>query len=134
MNCAVAHCGDKSSYFFVCPYSYRSLGDLSTTLEMTVLSQLFFATFFEYRHFDQVKRVEKSPTFLHKKRSKFCSCSFYPFNLDRYFDNQFKRSFTAWLVPTYITLSHVSTTHSSSPPKGEASPDAEKTSYLINIL
>ena len=33
--------------------SYHKLGDLSTTLEMTVL---FFS-----RHFDQVKRVEKSP-------------------------------------------------------------------------
>ena len=53
MNCPKGHCGGKSIYFFVFPCSYHSLGDLSTTLEMTVS---FFG-----RHFDQVKRVEKSP-------------------------------------------------------------------------
>ena len=66
-------------------YSYHKLGDLSTSLEMTVLGQLFFTRkddlsrrFFGFfqtlwmtglrsrwryspRHFDQVKRVEKSP-------------------------------------------------------------------------
>ena len=30
-------CGGKSIYFFVCPCLYHKLGDLSTTLEMTVL-------------------------------------------------------------------------------------------------
>ena len=50
-------------YFFVYHCSCQSLGDLSTTLEMTVLSQLFFTrkVIFLCRHFDQVKRVEKSP-------------------------------------------------------------------------
>ena len=76
-------CGGKSIYFFVYRCSYRRLGDLSTTLEMTVLSQLFFTRkddhsrrffatlwmtglrlrwhFLGDRHFDQVQRVEKSP-------------------------------------------------------------------------
>ena len=44
---------EKVYGFLVYSYSYHKLGDLSTTLEMTVL---FFS-----RHFDQVKRVEKSP-------------------------------------------------------------------------
>ena len=34
--------GEKVYFFFVYHFSYHSLGDLSTTLEMTVLSQLFF--------------------------------------------------------------------------------------------
>ena len=29
--------GGKSIYFFVCPCSYHKLGDLSTSLEMTVI-------------------------------------------------------------------------------------------------
>ena len=43
----------KEYGFLVYSCSYHKLGDLSTALEMTVL---FFS-----RHFDQVKRVEKSP-------------------------------------------------------------------------
>ena len=46
-------CGEKVYVFIVRLCSYHKLGDLSTSLEMTVL---FFS-----RHFDQVKRVEKSP-------------------------------------------------------------------------
>ena len=45
MNCAIAHCGGKSIYFSVCLCSYHSLGDLSTTLEMTVLFILSFRGF-----------------------------------------------------------------------------------------
>ena len=36
MNCPKGHCGEKSIYFFVYHCSCQSLGDLSTTLEMTV--------------------------------------------------------------------------------------------------
>ena len=41
MNCPKGHCGGKSIYFFVYPCSYQLLGDLSTTLEMTVLGRVF---------------------------------------------------------------------------------------------
>ena len=107
MNCPKGHCGEKVYIFFVFHCPYHSLGDLSTTLEMTVLGQLYkdgrpsqeinpsqeflralnalwmtcFAyalndrttvemTFFEDRHFDQVKRVEKSP----KAKQYYVAC------------------------------------------------------------
>ena len=89
--------------FLVYSYSCHKLGDLSTTLEMTELSQFFLqertpicgevcvasevflrkvkfvydkwsftkgevAVIKEYRHFDQVKRVEKSP-----KAKQYCT-------------------------------------------------------------
>ena len=62
MNCPRGRCGGKSRYFFVCPCSYHKLGDLSTALEMTA----FFLG--GDRHFDQVKRVEKSP-----KAERYCT-------------------------------------------------------------
>ena len=59
MNCPKGHCGGKSIYFFVCPCSYHKLGDLSTTLEMTVLGQLFF--YKDGRPFQEILRVFSNP-------------------------------------------------------------------------
>ena len=95
MNSPIGHCGEKVHRSFVFHCSYHSLGDLSTTLEMTVLGRVFLqgrTTFpgdssgyssplndrttlemtvsFFGRHFDQVKRVEKSP----KAKQDFVAC------------------------------------------------------------
>ena len=52
MNCPKGHCGGKIYVLIVYPCSYHSLGDLSTTLEMTVLFILSFRGF---------KKPEESP-------------------------------------------------------------------------
>ena len=85
--CPKGRDGEKIYVLIVYHCSCQSLGDLSTMLEMTVLGQLFFykdgrpsreifrifsnplndrtsvemTVFWGDRHFDQVKRVEKSP-------------------------------------------------------------------------
>ena len=41
MNCPKGHCGGKVYNFFAYRCLYLTLGDLSTTLEMTVLGRVF---------------------------------------------------------------------------------------------
>ena len=83
MNCAVAHCGGKSVYFLCLPLFVPLVrGSLDNARDDGTRSVVFYKEvrpfqeilrfalndrtllemmFFEDRHFDQVKRVEKSP-------------------------------------------------------------------------